>query len=610
MNAQEPLPPPAFFMKRILAYRPLPQVASGLCWVLFHSWPLFPGLLAKAFFDALQGNAPAGLTPAGIAALIVALALVRVGFVLFEAWIGTMIHFQIQGLLQRNLLERILERPGARALPGSVGEALSILRDDVETMWGGGWAFDVVGFTVFALGGIAILLSIDVAITLLVFLPIAAVIGLAHTLRARLRSLREQSREAEARMTGGLGEVLASVQAIQVAGAEDRVVSHIRRLAQERRRAVLHDRLLEISLQSVLAYTANLGAGLTLLAAASRMRAGTFSVGDFALFATYLMQVMGMTDFLGWIIAEYQQMGVAFCRATALLQGAPARRLVEHHPVPLSGPSPQPQIPDQEADDPLDTMEVSGLTLRYPESGRGVEDVSFRLDRGSLTVIAGRVGSGKTTLLRACLGLLEPEAGTIYWNGKQVADPARFFRPPRAAYTPQVPTLLSGTIRDNILLGLPNNGNVEKAIHNAVLEEDLAGFGHGLETRVGARGVRLSGGQIQRTAAARMFVRRPQLLVMDDLSSALDVETEQKLWQRLVASGATCLAVSHRPAVLEQADQILVLEEGRITARGPLARLLHTSAEMRLLLSGRDTTVTFAAERGASNGCARHFRGE
>jgi ATP-binding cassette subfamily B protein len=113
----------------------------------------------------------------------------------------------------------------------------------------------------------------------------------------------------------------------------------------------------------------------------------------------------------------------------------------------------------------------------------------------------------------------------------------------------------------------------------------VADFPQGLDTTIGVRGMRLSGGQVQRTAAARMFVREPELLVLDDISSALDVETEQILWQRMFEEGlqSTCLVVSHRQAVLERADQILVMENGRLTARGTLAELLETSEEMRLL---------------------------
>ena len=132
--------------------------------------------------------------------------------------------------------------------------------------------------------------------------------------------------------------------------------------------------------------------------------------------------------------------------------------------------------------------------------------------------------------------------------------PASFFVPPRSAYTAQVPLLFSESIRDNILMGLPEDKvDLAAAIRLAVLEADLGEMPQGLDTMLGAKGVRISGGQRQRTAAARMFVRGPELLVFDDLSSALDVETEQLLWERLLARRtATCLAVSHRHAALRR----------------------------------------------------------
>jgi len=547
------LPPTAAFVWRLSTFHPLPQVASGLCWVAFHSWPLFPGLLARAFFDALTGAAPAGPTAAAVVAVMVALALARAGFVYGDLRVGTLAGFRNRGLLQRNLLARILARPGAQALPVSPGEALSTFRDDVETMWGAGWVFDVAGFAVFALGGLAILLAIDPQVTLLVFLPIVAVVVLAHAARARLRRLRERSRAATARVTGALGEVFGAVQAIQVAGAETRVTDHVRHLGDTRRRAMLGDRLLELGLDAAFANTASLGAGLTLLVAASAMRAGTFSVGDFALFATYLMQVAEMTGFLGWIVGTYQQMGVSFRRGVALLQGAPPLSLVAH-PV---------------ADDRLRRLDVVGLTSRHPASGRGIADVSFSLQPGSVTAVAGRVGAGKTTLLRAVLGLVESQAGEVRWNGRPLRDPGGYLVPPRVAYTPQVPALLSGTVRENLLLGLPATPEaLRRATRRAALDRDLAALPDGLDTLVGARGVRLSGGQALRAALARMYVRGASLLVLDDVSSALDVETEAQLWERLFAlvrdEGVACLVATHSPAVLRRAGRVITLEAGRV----------------------------------------------
>jgi len=182
---------------------------------------------------------------------------------------------------------------------------------------------------------------------------------------------------------------------------------------------------------------------------------------------------------------------------------------------------------------------------------------------GELVVVTGPVGGGKSTLLRAVLGLVPRNGGRIVWNGQVVDDPATFLVPPRVAYLPQVPRLFSETLAATVLLGLPEQ-DLDEALWLACLDEDLARMPEGRGTVIGPRGLRLSGGQIQRTGAARALVRRPELLVVDDLSSALDVETEALLWERLAAGGLrTSLLVSHRPSVLERADRVVVLERGR-----------------------------------------------
>jgi ABC-type multidrug transport system fused ATPase/permease subunit len=256
---------------------------------------------------------------------------------------------------------------------------------------------------------------------------------------------------------------------------------------------------------------------------------------------------------------------VSIDRLHALMPGEPRDAVVAPAPIHVRGPLPP--VPPPPAADRLERLDVVGLTCIHPSSARGVVDVSLSLERGSFTVVTGRIGSGKTTLLHAVVGLLSRDGGEIRWNGTQVDDPAAFLVPPRAAFTPQVPRLFSDTLRANLLLGRPAGEQaVDAAVRAAVLEDDVAALGAGLDTIVGRRGVKLSGGQIRRAAAARMFLRDTELLVLDDLSSALDVATETELWRRLLArrGEVTCLIVSHSPIALANADRVVVLDDGRV----------------------------------------------
>jgi ATP-binding cassette subfamily B protein len=363
------------------------------------------------------------------------------------------------------------------------------------------------------------------------------------------------------------------------------MIAHFRRLNDHRRTQQVKDATLHAVLESLFWNTLNIGTGIILVVGAAAMSTGEFTVGEFAMFVFFLDLVTDAAFFLGLFIARYQQASVSFKRMLDLMGDADPMRLVERKRLGLRGELEEPDVVPAHLS-PLRELAIRNLSFRYPGTGEGIDDVTFTVPAGSFTVITGRVGAGKTTLLRAILGLVEADSGEILWNSEVVEDPSSFFIPPRSAYTPQVPRLFSMSLLDNLLMGRRDPDQiVDEAVRSAVMSTDVEGMPEGLGTMVGPLGVRLSGGQVQRSATARMFVRRPDLLVFDDVSSALDVETERQLWEMLFRdrAGVTSLVVSHRHPALQRADQIVVLGRGRVAAVGVLGDLLETSPEFRSL---------------------------
>jgi ATP-binding cassette subfamily B protein len=213
----------------------------------------------------------------------------------------------------------------------------------------------------------------------------------------------------------------------------------------------------------------------------------------------------------------------------------------------------------------LRRLDLAGFSAVHEDGTVGVRDLDLTVERGQLVLVIGPVGSGKSSLLRALAGIVH-HTGGLLWNGQPVVQPELFLRPNQVGYVAQLPRVLSGTVTDNIRLG--HEVDAASAVSTAQLEHDLAASGSGLGLLIGHKGTRLSGGQLQRLALARALAPRTELLLADDVSSALDVTTELRLWQALRQHGVTVVGSTSKRAALAQADQVLVLLAGEAVDKG------------------------------------------
>jgi len=541
---------------------------GAVIWLAFYILPLPIGLAALAFFDRADDPSSqiwlwlaafAGLEIGRWAMLVVAIV----------QWHGCWVLWHT--IPRLNMLRSLVGDPGPvpGRLPGSPGEAVSRFRDDtrdaamVLDVW-----LDLLASAVSSAAALVVLIAIDARAALALVLPVIVVLWFGQLLGHRLREWRLAERHRTARVTSFLGEAFGAITAVKVGGAEAATRRRFVELGDDRAWAAKRDQVGSQMLQTISGVTANAGVGLALLAVASPIRNGSLGVGEVALFTSYATLLATFPRTTARYAIWRRQADVSVTRLSRLTSSRKPAQVAEPVTTWLrSGPPPllhpehiEPAL--RGGIDRFETLRVRGLTVRMDDDEQ-LSDVDLDVERGQLVVVTGTVGSGKSVLLRALLGLVARESGEIRWNGDVVADPSVEMVPPRVAYLPQVPRLFSERLADTVLLGEAPD-RLDDAIWLACLERDLVELPLGIDTMVGPKGVRLSGGQIQRTAAARAFVRAPELLVVDDLSSALDVATETELWDRLFAERGerTVIAVTHRHRVIEAADVVVRLDTG------------------------------------------------
>ncbi|WP_181246505.1 ABC transporter ATP-binding protein, partial [Chroococcidiopsis cubana] len=279
----------------LICYQPKLYTTDSLLWILIMGLPAIPGLIIREFFDSLTGKAQFGLTPLVWILLLLALSLGHIGTIFAGRITKTQHRFTMSSLLRRNLLERLLNNPTAQPVivnsdvekAVSQGEIISYFRDDAEQIEDSvAWVSELLGEGLFTVLCLVILLSVNVQMTLFVFLPLVGTIAIIQKAETYIKRYRKASREATEKVTGILGEMFSSVQAIKVAGAEQDVLHHFRTLNDKRHQVMVRDSLLNSLLDSVFQNMTNLGTGLILLLASVliQRQSSNLTVGDFALF--------------------------------------------------------------------------------------------------------------------------------------------------------------------------------------------------------------------------------------------------------------------------------------------------------------------------------------
>ncbi len=476
--------------------------------------------------------------------------------------------------LRSDLFSHVLTLDKAFFQRKTTGDIMALATNDLASiqMASGMGLVAMVDAVVMSLAVIAFMVYIHPALTLIVLAPMPFLAYITRHLSAHIHQRFKRVQEQFSVMTEFARTTVSSIRLIKAYGQESAQTARF----GDQGEAYVRDNVRLAAVQGVLfpisGFIGNTGLLLVFYFGGKMTMRGVITAGDFVAFVSYLMMLTWPMMAMGWVANLFQRGITSLDRIHSLLMERPGlagggEDGVNSHPVSDS------QIRGY--------LSLRDLTFAYPGRGEpGLAGITLDIAPGLLGIV-GRTGSGKTTLCHLLARLYSVEDGTIFMDGRDVnAIPLSEARA-AIAYVPQDVTLFSDTIGFNITLGKPDATpeEVEKAARAAAIHGEIVAMKNGYETRIGERGVKLSGGQRQRVALARALLLNRPILIIDDGLSAVDMETEHAIILSLASylKDRTCVIVSHRVAPLAEAREIVVMEEGRIVARGDHGELLERS---------------------------------
>ncbi len=556
----EPVPSLARATTSALVAEPhwgLVSIALFLLSALTGAFGAITGWIWGHLVVALQrGESPTLLITAVVVSLVVSPLLLAEAIRLYPRWwIAVMLRVRTSVLIGQTQQHRLRRTP-----PGEV--VARTMDADRLARYADRWVDFVNGLLIAAVTAL-------VAQSLLaggVLLGVMVSSSLASSLGRRVAG-RSASASASARARFGrsLVSALDSVRTVKLAASTPSVHAHLREVDSGRVEAAVREHRVQALLDGVPIVMVQCG----VVAAWGVLVAGGWGLATALLVAGAVNGFDWFGRVAGAVVTEAPGTRTWMQTTSRLAGGGDLMQLPEGVDL-VQGHAPAPAPGRRE---PLDHLELRGLTAVHDDGTIGVSDVDLTIGARELVLLLGQVGSGKSSLLSALAGLVS-STGEVRWNGELVDDPQTHLRPGRVAHVAQVPRVLSGTFTDNVRLDHPDRV-VLPALETARMLPDVEAAG-GPDALVGHRGVRLSGGQVQRLALARGLACDAELLLADDVSSALDAATEIELWSALRSRGATVVGATSKRAALAQADRVVVLTEGRVAAVGPWADLAPT----------------------------------
>jgi ATP-binding cassette subfamily B protein len=420
----------------------------------------------------------------------------------------------------------------------------------------------LVGTSLTFIGTLGAMWLIDPWLTLCAMTPFPFLVLIAkrfnHDVEVRSTAVQEQLGVLSAKIQ----ENLAGMPIVRAYTMEAREIGDFDRLNQEYLDKSLSLARIQAVSWPLMGLISGLGALIVLWLGGKAVVDRRITLGAFVAFNAYLAHLAWPTIALGWTLASLRRGLASMRRVAEILETAAPADLAEAAPGLLA----------------RGAIEFRDLTFAYEGRRPALSGVSFRVPEGGLVAVVGPTGSGKSTLGLVLCRLFEPPRGTVFVGGVDVREVSLHRLRRSVGYVPQEAFLFSRSLRDNLLLGDAGTGPDRHiaAAEAAGLAEEVASFAQGWDTVVGERGLTLSGGQRQRAALARALAGDPPYLILDDVLASVDAAKEWEILRslRLAVSGRTTLLVTHRLRAAQEADWIIVLDEGRVVEAGAHPALL------------------------------------